>query len=118
MAAIKHAILMNAVVVNDHVIPGLGLHETPEWLPEAMYRRLEEFHAKRGEAAGLDLPDLSICRDLRRGPDGHSQYMAFRIEWRGAAIEGLAEPHLMPLSRMTFASLAEAAGASLSIPQP
>jgi hypothetical protein len=100
MAGIKHAILMNAVVVNDHVIPGLAPHETSEWLPEALYRRLEEFHTRGGEDAGLDLCQLGIRRD----PD---QPMGFRVRWNGLPVEGLAEPRLIPLSRITFASLTE-----------
>ncbi|KGM35314.1 hypothetical protein [Inquilinus limosus] len=103
MTVIKHAVLANAVVVNDHVIPDLAPHETPEWLPEALYRRLEEFHAQGGEEAGLDLSDLGIRRD--RG-----QFMAFRIEWNGRPIEGLAMPHLIPLSQLTLADLMPPAG--------
>ncbi|MGF6226216.1 hypothetical protein QFZ27_000171 [Inquilinus ginsengisoli] len=105
---VAYAILANAVVVNDHIIPGLAPSETPEWLPEALYRRLEEFHAKGGEAADLDLHELGVRRDP--GP-----LMAFRIEWRGLPIEGLAEPHLIPLSRITFASLMEAAGVTVNL---
>lgn len=62
---IKHAILRNAVVVNDYVIPGLSPSETPEWLPEALYRRLEEVHALTAKVTGYDLSDLALTCDAR-----------------------------------------------------